>query len=547
MKKTHINLVLLLLFFLGCSENETANVSLSYVKFVHKTLTIPYTGGESLLLIESCGTPWEIVYDKDNDLISDILQTKGGELGDVKQYTQIKFRCNENLTKDIRSQELFLINEITGERSSFTLIQDTKYKPLLLSIDKSTEYQTIVGFGGMYNPKIWLSKNDLITESEITKMYDSNQLGYNVLRLMIYPNELDWISDIDAAKRAQELGAIIFASPWEIPAHMSEEINVNGKLYDRHLKPDSYQEYANHLVKYIKFMKDNGVDLYAVSVQNEPDMDFTFWYPHEIVNFIKKHGNQIKEAGVKLMAPEACGFQPEYTDPVLNDAEAFDKTDILAGHTYQGFIDIEESSYVKNRYDYICSLYNKKLAASGKTWWMTEHLFNEGEKESDSSKWEFQKWKYNLSTLGKEIHMCMDGYCSAYIYWYLKRFYGMIGDSDNRSLEANGEVLKNGYILSHYAKYATGTIRININTGDLNVLGTAYLNRDNNEVSIVLINLTNDDLNVSIPLSGIKEIDAIETTEEKNMEKAITGELNESDGAYVLVSKSSITSIRLNL
>ena len=86
---------------------------------------------------------------------------------------------------------------------------------------------------------------------------------------------------------------------------------------------------------------------------------------------------------------------------------------------------------------------------------MTEHLFNDGEKSDDPSAWEFQKWQYCLNHLGKEIHMCMEGYCSAYVYWYLKRFYGLMGDNDKRSPVGEGEIAKNGYIMAHYAQYAT--------------------------------------------------------------------------------------------
>jgi len=98
------------------------------------------------------------------------------------------------------------------------------------------------------------------------------------------------------------------------------------------------------------------------------------------------------------MSPEACGTPPEYTDPIINDAGAFAQTDIIAGHLYQGFTDLD-NGYVKNRHDYICGLYPR---IQGKTWWMTEHLFKDGEKSDDPSAWEFQKWQYCLNHLGKE-------------------------------------------------------------------------------------------------------------------------------------------------
>ena len=77
---------------------------------------------------------------------------------------------------------------------------------------------------------------------------------------------------------------------------------MNGKEV-KHLKKENYGAYADHLIRYINFMKQNGVDLYAISVQNEPDMDFTYWTPQEVVDFVKQYGAKIRETGVRLMSP----------------------------------------------------------------------------------------------------------------------------------------------------------------------------------------------------------------------------------------------------
>ena len=42
----------------------------------------------------------------------------------------------------------------------------------------------MVGFGGMYNPKIWTGSNVLSTE-DMNTLYGPGGLGYSVLRLMI--------------------------------------------------------------------------------------------------------------------------------------------------------------------------------------------------------------------------------------------------------------------------------------------------------------------------------------------------------------------------
>lgn len=540
---TFVFIIISVVLCCSCSDDDSQDRTTEYAAFVHQTLNAPYTAGEAVALIE-WSTPWEIIMAEDKGIITHISETKGGSEAMESNYTQIRLQYNENTTGDSRTQELSLKNLKTGEISNLTFIQETKYKKLPVTVDKSVRYQHVVGFGGMYNPIIWTGDN-LISDAELTKMYHPDQLGYNILRLMIYEKESNWAADIAGAKLAQQQGAIVFASPWYCPEGTTEKITVNGKEMT-HLKPSAYADFADHLVKYVNYMKDNGVDIYAISIQNEPDMDFTYWYPQEAVTFIKDYGDQIKSTGVKLMAPEACGMQPEYTDPVLNDPEAFGKTDIIAGHLYQGFTDIEESNYVKNRHEYICNLYNSKLVSAGKSWWMTEHLFNDGEKETDPGLWEFQKWSYNMSHLAKEIHMCMEGYCSAYIYWYLKRFYGMMGDSDERCAVAPGEVMKNGYILSHYAKYASGMNRIKIDTNDSGLLATAYINSEETEITLVLLNMKNESYQaqVAVPVS-VSQASAVETTEYKDMVSISIDIQDGKQGVSVFLSPHSIASVRL--
>lgn len=550
MKSLNLKLCTIIASFLcfGCSGSgdDPLPEQPGSIAFLQETLPVSFSAGEVTARITWTDTTWEVVMDTDNGIISNISPTTGGGEGKVKEYGQVKLRYKENTTEKSRSQEVFLVNKKNGERSKLTLVQATRHTTVPVALNMSVKYQSVVGFGGMYNPKVWTGSN-LITDAEMNKMYAPDQLGYNILRLMIYEKEANWADDVNGALLAQQKGAIIFASPWHCPEGTTEEITINGKVHP-HLKPASYPDFANHLVKYVNYMKGKGVNIYAISVQNEPDMDFTFWRPQEVVDFIKGYGAQIRETGVKLMAPEACGMQPEYTDPVLNDSEAFSKVDIVAGHLYQGFTKIEESGYVKNRHTYITNLYNSRLASAGKTWWMTEHLFNDGEKETDPALWEFRKWSYNMEHLAKEIHMCMEGYCSAYIYWYLKRFYGMLADSDARSAAASGEVLKNGYILSHYAKYASNMDRIKINMGDSELKATAYTNKEGTEATIVFLNMKNESYNVQVSVpASINSASAVETTETKNMQSLSVNVLEGKKAASLFLSPNSIVSVRFSL
>lgn len=527
----------------GCSGGEDEGVTGedgkgAYALFLKKTIAVSPGENQTDVIVEWASTSWEITIGE-GDIVKSITPTSGGSREGEKQYTKIQLSCKANTTMKKRTQTIHITDKVNKQTTDLLVEQASAYNTVALNIDPTVKYQPVVGFGGMYNPIIWCGGN-LISAQQMDKMYGVGGLGYSILRLMIYPKESDWGADVEAAKAAQTNGVIVFACPWDCTDALSDKITVNGKEM-KHLKVENYEAYANHLIRYINFMKGNGVNLYAISVQNEPDMEFTYWTPQEVVNFVKQYGAKIRATGVKLMSPEACGTQPEYTDPIINDATSFAQTDIVAGHLYQGFIDLS-SGYVKNRHDYVCGLYSR---IQGKTWWMTEHLFNDGENSEDPAQWEFRKWQYCLNHLGKEIHMCMEGYCSAYIYWYLKRFYGLMGDTDKRSPAGEGEITKNGYLMAHYAKYATGTVRIKAATNNEGICATAYLNTTTGEITVVLLNLGGGTQWIEMPIAGVRQASAVETNETKNMETISVDLLESGKGIGILSSGHSITSIRL--
>lgn len=340
--------------------------------------------------------------------------------------------------------------------------------------------------------------------------------------------------------------AIIFACPWDCGDERADKVTVNGKSL-KHLRADKYADYADHLVRYVDFMRQNGVGIYAISVQNEPDMDFTYWSPAEIVDFTKRFGQKIRATGTRLMGPESCGYNPDYTDAVLTDAEAMAQTDILAGHLYQGFLDTTQP-YTAQRRKYVCGLYDNHLKSVGKTLWMTEHLFNDGQDKDNADNYlEFQKWTYCLNHLALEMHHCMEGNCSAYVYWYLKRFYGMIGDNDpERNTTPEGEPTKNGYIMAHYAKYAKGMDRIEASAAAPDLLVTAYANASRTEMTLVAINMGDGFRCLSIQLpSAEATAEAVETNDTVDMADAHAQV--KGGKALVRMSGKGIVSVRIKM
>ena len=309
--------------------------------------------------------------------------------------------------------------------------------------------QTIRGFGGA-NILPW--RPDM-TSDQVQSAFGTRpgQIGMTILRLRVpfTDNVSEFSANLPTATLAQSLGAIVFATPWTPPPAMkSSDSIVAGVLNDT-----SYASYAAHLKNFADYMAGNGVPLYAVSVQNEPDAKVTYescsWNATQFLKFVKNNAASI---GTRIMMPESQNFVHALSDSTLNDPAAAANVAIIAGHIYGG------------------GLGPYPLATSkGKDFWMTEHLVLD------------TTWTAVLAT-GKEIHDCMSAGMNAYVWWYIVRYYGPIAE--------DGTVTKRGYVMSQFAKFVRpGYSRIGCSAAtQRNVWVSAYKDGTTSKIVIVAIN-----------------------------------------------------------
>ena len=134
----------------------------------------------------------------------------------------------------------------------------------------------------------------------------------------------------------------IMASPWSAPVWMKTNHNVKGGS----LLPEFYKAYAIYFVKYIQAMKAEGIDIDAITLQNEPLNDRNTPSLHmsalEEANFIKTAiGPAFAAAGIKtkvILFDHNCDT-PEYPMSILADSVASKYTDGSGFHLYAGTID----------------------------------------------------------------------------------------------------------------------------------------------------------------------------------------------------------------
>ena len=328
------------------------------------------------------------------------------------------------------------------------------------AIDPTTIAQTIRGFGGA---TVFLGA---LTTAEMTTLYGNQtpaQLGLTVLRIRVDPGgQGNWETELGNAQKAIANGAIVMATPWSPPAAFKS----NGNTIGGSLNTASYAAYANYLDSFALYMSANGAPLYALSVQNEPDISVTYescnWTAQQLLDFVKNDAPAIKNT--RLMASESFHFDPAFTDPILNDSVAASHLSIVGGHIYGAGL----AAY-------------PLAVAKGKEVWMTEHL--------DTS----TDWNGALNT-AKEISDCMGmaGF-NVYNWWYLKRSYGPIDENDNPT--------KRGFVMAQYSKFIRpGAQRIGAPyTVSNNVSLTAYKNGTG--IVIVAVNMGTAAINQPFSLS----------------------------------------------
>ncbi|MEU3167194.1 cellulose binding domain-containing protein [Streptosporangium sp. NPDC006930] len=324
-------------------------------------------------------------------------------------------------------------------------------------INPSAQRQTIRGFGGMAFAA-WIG--DLTAAQRETAFgTGEGRLGFSVLRIPVPENQADWSRDVATAKRAIELGASVIASPWNPPANMIETFVRGSQTNAKRLRSNMYAAYAQHLNDFNTHMRNNGVNLYAISVQNEPDYahDWTWWTPAEMLKFMRENAGSIN---TKVIAPESFQYLKNISDPILNDSTALANMDILGAHLY--------GTQFSN---FPYPLFKQKGA--GKELWMTEVYHPNSSDSADL-------WPQALD-VGEHIHRAMvDAEFQAYIWWYIRRSYG--------PMREDGQISKRGAMMAHFARFVRpGYVRVDATANPAsNVYVSAY--RGGNSTVIVVVN-----------------------------------------------------------
>ncbi len=365
-------------------------------------------------------------------------------------------------------------------------------------VDYNNVYQRIDGFGASsaWNGTWNTAEEELLFSTNLNISYQSGT--YNGVGLSLLRNHIVYASTTSASavpttietsvmQAAQSYGARVWSTPWT-PAAGFKSTN---DIYDSNYAPPggtnggSYLgsgnnitniNYASQLANYVASMKSTyGVNLYAISVQNEPDADVTTyeacqWTGAQIHDFVTNLYSALAAQGLsstKIIIPESQSWSGDTAlfTPTLSDPNAAADVSIIADHDYVDDNDVGDQTTPV------------ALSTSGKTEWETEVALLSG---SDSS-------IDNGVYYAQRIYLYMtQANANAYHYWWL-----VAGNSTGNEglLDNNAAVTKRLFAFGQYSRFVRPNFyRINATSSQQSELISAYKDSASPAFAIVVVN-----------------------------------------------------------
>ena len=415
--------------------------------------------------------------------------------------------------------------------------------PVDIVINPKEKFQTITGFGGAFTESsaYLLNKLSIKNRDKILKAYFSEEgANYSLTRthfnscdfslshysyatdsgdkkLEHFNIEHDRMNLIPIIKEAQMFskdGFKIISSPWTAPPWMKDNNDwLGGKLL-----PEYRETWALYFSKYIKAYKKEGINIWGVTVQNEPlgngkqweSMDYT---PEEMNDFVGKYlGPQFQKEGLANI--HILGYDHNRGDELNKWAKAM-FADTLASKYFAG----TAVHWYNSTYDYFPqSLQYTHQQAKGKYLINTEACIDSEKPEWKEDKWYWSKqakdWGFTwASEKEKPLHPqyvpvfryasdiigCLNNYVDGWIDWniVLDRKGGpnwaknwctapVIVDTENDEVYFTPLF----YTMAHFSKFIRpGAVKIGCNINSKELMATAVKNPDKS-IAIVVFNPT---------------------------------------------------------
>jgi glucuronoarabinoxylan endo-1,4-beta-xylanase len=388
------------------------------------------------------------------------------------------------------------------------------------TVDGSDVHQRIDGFGASsaFSGNTWtVAQANMFFSTNI--FFGIPGIGLSLLRNQIQPGGYANANEIALMQMAQARGARIWSTPWTPQSSFKD----NNSLVGGNFLSASNQAYASQLAGYVANMQQvNGVYVYGLSIQNEPDANVTYtschWSAqqfHDFVPFLSSALAASNVSSTQIILPES----QNWNDPqglaatAMNDPNVAADVGIVADHAYGGGTG-PQPSYETTHWETEDSTFDpfNSSIANGMTWAATFHAF------------------------------LTSAQVNAYHYWWL------IGENtDNEGLaDSSGNPAKRMFVLGQYIRFVRpGYFRIGVTNNTANTLISAYQYPNSGNLVIVAVNTnrfspvnqTFNLTNLPVPVSVTPWITSSTLSLSNLTDVTITG----SSFTYTLPAQSVVT------
>lgn len=421
-----------------------------------------------------------------------------------------------------------------------------------VNIQPDQQFQTITGFGGSFTESSAYLLNQLSPEKRaliINAYFGKDGARYSLTRthinscdfsltnysyaplendttlksFSIEEDRNDIIPMIKDAMAVSEDGFKIIASPWTAPPWMKDNKNyVGGKLL-----PEYYDTWALFFSKYLDAYKKEGIDIWGLTVENEPIGNGNNWEsmhytPEEMLNFVAKHLTPSLQSNghdkVKVLSYDQNRDElEEWAEVMYKDEETKKHFDGFAIHwyasTYDWFPDVLQHTHKMAPDKYL--IQSEACVDAEVPHWQDDKWYWSKEATDWGWDWAPEEQKYlhpkyvPVYRYARDIIGCLNNWVDGWVDWnmvldrqggpnWFKNWCVAPVIVDPEKDEVYFTPLY--YTMVHFSRFIRpGAVRIGFDNSDEDLMVTAAQNPDST-ITVVLLNMDKEAKTVNLSL-----------------------------------------------
>ncbi len=453
---------------------------------------------------------------KQNSLPVEVYETSasGNKLEKLTDFTAVENAVAIQLLPDEKFQEIIGFGGAFTESSAYLLNQ----------LGKENRKLIIDAYFGSEGAKYSLTRTHINScdFSVSNYSYAPVEGDKELKHFSIDEDRDDIIPMIKEAMAVSEDGFKILASPWTASPWMKD----NNAWTGGKLLPEYYDTWALFFSKYITAYKKEGIDIWRLTVENEPlgngnnweSMHFT---PEEMVDFVSKYlGPKLEANGqdVKILGYDQNRDElKEWADIMYKDEESAKYFDGMAIHWYASTYDYmpEILNYTHEKAPTKMLIQTEACADAEVPHWQDDKWYWSKEATDWGWDWAPEEQKHlhpkyvPVYRYARDIIGCMNHYVQGWIDW------NMVLDTEGGPNWAKNWCLAPVIVdpekdevyftplyhtMAHFSKYIRpGAVRIGFEISDQDLMMTAAQNPDGS-IAVVILNMKEEAKNMKISL-----------------------------------------------